>query len=110
MADYPSTLPQIVGTYKKPDSGKKIRVAKSGRRRVRNDYNALQNDFVVKHYLDATDADTLTNFYEANENIPFTFTYQADGSSYSCMFVDAPMFKPAGGEYFDVTVNIFVVV
>jgi hypothetical protein len=110
MANYPLTaiLPQIEGTVVLALSGKDVYRSASGKPRVRTYYTAVREDVVIKHYLDETQRGTLESFYTTNQNIAFTFTYAADGDTYSCYFTSAPKFIPRTGGYYDVTVTAVV--
>ena len=110
MANYPlsSVIPQIEGTAVLADSGKQMYRSASGKPRVRTYHTAIREDVVIKHYVDQTDKDTLEAFYNTNANISFTFTYAADGDTYTCYFTAAPKFLPRQGGYYDVTMTAVV--
>lgn len=109
MATYPTALIQLKGTALIPRAGKQVRQAASGKYRVRTTFSEVREAFVIRHYLTDSELTTLKNFYTANADIEFDFVYQADDQTYTCLFASAPQAPPAGGGYYDVTIQAVVV-
>jgi len=101
-------LVQIFGSREVLDDGTVVDRATSGRPRFRSYFATLQRRFLVIHELDNTDRDTLMTFYNANQYVAFTFTWDADGVTYTCKFAGAPQLEPIEGIRNKVTVNLIV--
>ena len=91
MADFPS-LPQGHRSSWEPDAGNRNTVTMGGAVRTRRLYTSpVYSGTIVVQCYSESDRTTLEDFYAANRDIEFTFTYDADpsGVTYTCRFMNS---------------------
>ncbi len=110
MADYPTTIPQIVGSTRLSDDGTVLDYAESGKPRLRQYFTQVRYRFNILHDVDGTDKDTILAHYDNNKAIVFNFTFKGDAAVYSCRYVQVPNETPvAGTDRWRVRVTLVVV-
>lgn len=83
---YPTLAIDPKESQRQPRDGREEDYAGDGTGRVRKLY-ADKSDFVIKHpQLNATDATTLTTFYNTNSTAKIDFTWPEDGLVYTVVF------------------------
>ncbi len=81
--------------------------ASNGAVRVRAFYSAPRRSFVLRlGVLTAAEKATLETFYNTNRTATFSFVWDADGVSYTCVFAQAPKFKRLVGARWSAEVNL----
>lgn len=101
---YP-TLPIEQSSRFAVESGTRIDRASNGAARGRRMYSAEKRAFVLRHpYLDATQAAALLAFYAANKDAEFDLVLL--GTTYTCIFADAPQPAYHSGGYTSYTVEL----
>jgi hypothetical protein len=95
MAAYP-TFPQGIETRAYPKDDITVLRATNGAARGRAWYTNKKYDFpaVVHRALTKAETATVEAFYDANRNVPFTFTWQQDGVVRTCIFTGPPRIEP----------------
>lgn len=88
--EYPD-LPQKEGTKMEPRTGKIPRRSSSGKTRMRNLQSKDKMDITVVHgVLTPAQYATFMAFYAARRDTTFTFVFNNDGVSRTCMFAPTP--------------------
>ncbi len=111
MANYPS-LPQGRESTWVPDSGTITDISQSGLIRTRRLYDtSVWTGKIIHHITSEADRTTLKTFYTTNRDLEFTFAYASDPSAeavtYTCRFVDEPMFIWRGSDYWEAHVEMY---
>lgn len=105
MAAYPS-LPQGSAGEEFADDLRADRSVAGGVK-VRAFYTGTKRIFYVKHpNLTAAQRTTLTNFYNANRLLTFTFTWGGDGVTYTCVFGSGPRYDYTKGPLANASLTI----
>ena len=104
MAAYPSVGMLTTVT---PDTALRHDVAESGAVRAVDLSEAMAYAITVSHpLLDATDRDTILNFYAANKNSLVTLT-AGDGRTYDVLFTTEPTVEVINASRFTLTSHLF---
>ena len=110
MADYPTTIPQVIGSTRISDDGTVLDQAESGKPRLRQYFTQVRYRFVVLHDVDGPDKDTVLAHYDANKAISFNFTFKGDAVVYNCRYIQVPNETPVPGtDRWRVRVDLVVV-
>lgn len=106
MASYPS-FKQSMSSDEQTLDDIEIDRAVNGTPKLRAYYTARKKIFKIRHnYLLASEKTTLDSFYEANRLITFTFTWNADGVVYTCLFAGPIKYSPAPAGRWEAEVNM----
>jgi hypothetical protein len=105
MANYPA-FNQLVSSKPQPIDDVELTRAANGDVHGRADFSGVKWAFTVKHELNNTDLATLRSFYSANRLLSFTFVWQRDGTSYTCLFDGPPEESPHDKNFTQVTVKV----
>lgn len=105
MASYPVLL-QDAKSRRKPVNSIKVDLAGDGTPRGRVMHSKTVYNFTVTHPLISTiDRDSIQTFYDTNKDLEFTFVWDADGLSYTLMFLGEPDPTWVAAGYWNVTMN-----
>jgi len=74
--------------------------ASNGKPRMRRLFNTLLKEFVVNHLVTVVDKGTMGTFYDTNRNLSFTFVWNPEGTTHTCMFSTAPTYTMEGSKDF----------
>lgn len=91
MAAYP-TLDTLRSSAYTRDGGFDSARATNGALKVRRLFSAEKTEFTLDHSLTSTTKSTLETFYQTNKDLDVTFTWQADGASYTVRFLAPPQY------------------
>jgi hypothetical protein len=105
MNAYPS-FPQLIGSAVNDADDLIVDTAVSGSSKARSFYANRKAHILLKHNLSDADLATLEAFYDANKLLAVAFTWQRDGSSYTCLMAGPPQKAIVSGFYSTVTVNL----
>lgn len=99
MADYPS-YPQLVGSTKEAGYGTTVDRAESGRPRFRTFHSQAWAVFKILHEVNSkAEMQALLDHYTANKLLSFSFTYAADGQTYTVRYGSLPKTKAVEGDF-----------
>ena len=105
MATYP-VLDQDFSSTRKAVNNIKTEVAADGTLRAQNNYSATVYQFNVVHpYISDTEQASVQTFYNANNDVSFTFNYAKDGADYTLIFLGEPEFNKMTANYWNVTMK-----
>ena len=111
MPTYPANLPiSLDGASVDRETDRKNERASNGALRARVFFTSAKRKFSFNHpALDATQQSTFFSFYNTNLANSFSFTWPADGVTYTCVFENEPKEKPIGGRLLTVEVGLLEV-
>lgn len=105
---YPS-LVQVYGSEQLDDGGFSTSRTVGGALKIRSYYSSDVRQFVVLHDENDTGKGSLASFYATNKKLTFDFVWAADGATYSCRFLAAPVYTPTAGGQWNIKVHLEVV-
>jgi len=109
MADYPSTLIQVVGTEVIDTDGTVTDLAVSGKPRQRSFFTIIRNRITVVHDLDATEMAVLDAHFAADHFNVFAFTFQGDSTVFNVRYMSPPRKRIRVADRWSVTVSLIVI-
>ena len=103
MANYP-VIPQSRDSSKKLYDVVKVSVASNGSVRAKTESTVDTFSFDIIHSMISTsDKDSILAHHVTDKNNQFTFSYDGDGASYSCIYLGRPVERWAGAGVWDVS-------
>jgi hypothetical protein len=106
MANYP-VIPQSRDSSKKLYDVVKVSVASNGTVRAKTESTTDTFSFDIIHSMISTaDKDAILAHHSTDKNGAFTFDYDGDGSSYSCVYLGRPVERWAGAGVWDMSVSM----
>lgn len=105
MTTYPPFNPTLSSSEGWDDNIVRDR-ATNGSLRARALWTAAKRAFRLEHVLGAVEAQAMRDFYAARRALTVDFTWPGDGQTYTCMFAAPPEYRPIGGSYWTVSVEL----
>lgn len=105
MATYPS-YKQALGSTRVGLDDRVLDSDVNGAVHIRAFFPARVSGFALKHFLNPTEWAALLAFYDANRLVTFSFTWDEDNATYTCVFGSVPRCVPNDPFVYDVTVDL----